>query len=525
MESSSASSASSSSSPLNDTVTTVLSQQELRRKRLAALGVAANQNTNMNTEQQPRKRRAVEKKAKAVQAPDDVIDLCDDSDDNDNDDDDGMVEFARKLEHEKIAGKERGTVAASFATVVACPAATASGSTSTVATASGAGLSHHCLDDSSSDEEDNVEFAQRLEREIMERLGKKKRAGPSSKASSASSSKASASAAASTKVSASLSNKSSDSNSFHWQVATYNVWFGPNGRGDPHPDDRMSAACRELLQPQPQPEASSQSPPLLFCGFQEVVPALAEPIHRVMQASGYRIFSQPGDHYGCALAVLARGPGAVTVLDAGWQGFKETNMARGFLHVRARLPMTTDGDGNEQQVLFTTTHLESWTGKDSTGQTQRVKQLQEMEAFCNQQLATYPNLQTAIITGDLNWDDERRIPTDDSVSSVLRTEWKDAWLETRPRPKDTCYTYDGKLNPMLSNSLRRRFDRVLIRCSRGGTSTSMLAVPTATRMIGTQAIPGLTFQKQNPYTQTSRQCPVAPSDHFGFVAQLKTSLS
>jgi hypothetical protein len=50
---------------------------------------------------------------------------------------------------------------------------------------------------------------------------------------------------------------------------------------------------------------------------------------------------------------------------------------------------------------------------------QRAKQVQEMEAFCNQQLAMYPNLQSAIITGDLIWDDEHRNPVDAAMDTVL----------------------------------------------------------------------------------------------------------
>jgi hypothetical protein len=101
-------------------------------------------------------------------------------------------------------------------------------------------------------------------------------------------------------------------------------------------------------------------------------------------------YSQPGAHYGFVLAVKCRGPDAMTVLDA-WQRFTETNMARGVLQYRARFSDT------DQQVLFTTTHLESWTGKEHTGNKQRAKQVQEMKAFCNQQLAMYPNLQSAFV--------------------------------------------------------------------------------------------------------------------------------
>jgi endonuclease/exonuclease/phosphatase family metal-dependent hydrolase len=367
------------------------------------------------------------------------------------------------------------------------------------------------LSDSSEDEdEDIVELAKRREQEEKKRRAKKRPAAVSNPYTTATNT-------AKLKASTASQQTSSNSKPFYWQVATYNVWFGPDQEGSPHPEERMSQLCRELLETS-EPTSMSLTPqlPLLFCGFQEVVPALNEPIQRAMQASGYKVYSQPGAHYGCALAVKCRGPDAVTVLDAGWQGFTETVMARGFLHCRARLP------DSEQQVLFTTTHLESWAGKDHTGMKQRAQQVQEMEVFCNQQFTKYPNLQSAIITGDLNWDDERRSPVDATMDTVLRTQWKDAWLETKSKPKDTCYTYDGKMNPMLGNSLRRRFDRILIRC-RSSDNEPPLLVPTTTRLLGTQAIPGLTFQKFNPYTKTSKEYAVAPSDHFGFVAHLQTN--
>jgi hypothetical protein len=491
--------------PLPDTTTTtttttttvpVLSPQELRRRRLAALGVVAQDNEHNNNDttvplprrrskeheqQQPRKRPAIDANA--------VIDLCDDSD-SDNSDYEGAA----------VIRAMNGAAVQQRATASTRPAANTNTTTTTAA--------RPLTLASDSEDEDIVELAKKREQEKRQRA--KKRAAAVSNPYAAK-----APTTAKANPSTASQETSSRAKPFHWQVATYNVWFGPNQEGDPHPEERMSALCRELLQTS-EPTSMSLTPvlPLLFCGFQEVVPALNVPLERVLQASGYKVFSQPGAHYGCALAVKCRGPDAVAVLDAGWQGFTETNMARGFLHVRARLPNT------EQQVLFTTTHLESWAGKDHTGMTQRRKQVQEMEAFCNQQLELYPNLQAAIITGDLNWDDERRNPVDAAMSTVLRTTWKDAWLETKRGTKDVCYTYDGKMNPMLGNNLRRRFDRVLIRCR---SDDSPRLVPTTTRLIGTQAIPGLTFRKENPYTKTSREYAVAPSDHFGFVAHLQTS--
>ena len=50
-------------------------------------------------------------------------------------------------------------------------------------------------------------------------------------------------------------------------VATYNVWFGRDGRGSPHPEARMHGVVQALV-------GESDIPPLV-CGLQEVVPELS----------------------------------------------------------------------------------------------------------------------------------------------------------------------------------------------------------------------------------------------------------
>lgn len=85
------------------------------------------------------------------------------------------------------------------------------------------------------------------------------------------------------------------SNTF--QVATWNVWFGPLGDGNPHPGPRMRALCRILH------EQHSGASPLLFVGFQEVVDPLATYLKAAMEGGGYTWFRQTGAPYGCALAV------------------------------------------------------------------------------------------------------------------------------------------------------------------------------------------------------------------------------
>ena len=132
----------------------------------------------------------------------------------------------------------------------------------------------------------------------------------------------------------------------------------------------------------------------------------------------------------------------------------------------------------------------------------------------------HANLQLAVITGDLNWDDESRNPADpELLPHMTNPSWKDAWVETHGpiNNKNRGYTYDGKDNVMLSNSLRRRFDRCLTLSRTSSTTTPTTFAATKAHRIGQRAIPGLTFEKKNPYNNTSRSCPVCPSDHFGLV--------
>lgn len=317
-----------------------------------------------------------------------------------------------------------------------------------------------------------------------------------------------------------------------FRVATWNIWFGPQQDGNPHPSRRMRAIVDELM------EACPLS--LWFMGFQEVVEPLRTAMVPLLEAAGYQVFDQPDVLYGCSLAVYqgqkkeTSSNNYPTILDAGWQPYQETIMSRGFLYVRARLP------GSDQQVLFTTTHLESWCGKEYTGAAQRPRQLKQLQSFCKEQMKLHKNLQIAIMTGDMNWDDERRNALDPNMlNEVLSPDWKDAWIEAKngdagsrssnkKSDANKGYTYDGKLNPMLSNNLRRRFDRCLVLFSQNdnnkkkaapGTGTSG-AVADAT-LVGMSALPGLTWPKYNPWKQTSKQTPTAPSDHFGLIVTLK----
>ena len=147
------------------------------------------------------------------------------------------------------------------------------------------------------------------------------------------------------------------------------------GDGQPFPGPRMQSIGRILR------NTSTDQRPILFAGFQEVVDALYQPLQASM-GSSYRWFRQEPVAYGCAVAVHT----SVTILDHGWVPYGFTRMQRGFYYVRGRLP-----DSNHQ-VLFTTTHLESFTSKESNGSQERAPQLLELQDFCHAQLSAHSNL-------------------------------------------------------------------------------------------------------------------------------------
>jgi len=305
----------------------------------------------------------------------------------------------------------------------------------------------------------------------------------------------------STSNAVSLKKSAVEKSSMTFNVATYNVWFGP-----PHPSQRMMALSQCLL------ARNATDKPLYFVGFQEVTPILWATLKPVLESAGYKVYCQDISEggYGCALAVLQTH--GLKIIQAGWQPYRSTIMNRGFLHARARLP------NSEKQVLFTTTHLESFvgnmmgSGQPYTGSPEREKQIQELETFCQNHMKRFPDLSLAMISGDLNWDDERvqSKGADNILTSVLASkEWKDSWFEIREKrraalmgkngkvkKKDepTMYTYDAKESAMLGGSLRRRFDRILLR-TQNGIKTDVLDC----ELIGKEPLYGLTWNKESTW--------------------------
>jgi tyrosyl-DNA phosphodiesterase 2 len=253
----------------------------------------------------------------------------------------------------------------------------------------------------------------------------------------------------------------------------------------------------------------------------------------LLKSLGYgRIMFQEGVTYGCALAVLTDGidsSASATVIRSGFEPYTNSCMARGLMWVHAKLKYT------DIEILFTTTHLESYINKENDGSKAREVQLKEAVKFCFDWQSKYKlnsNASSAmILTGDLNWDDERKrsAGTNNPLLSVANEVvynqdilWQDSWLESKGAGHDG-YTYDSKENPMLKGNLRRRFDRCVI------FSPSRDIVTENSDLVGKDAIEGYNYRKEIPEWKygkptgnvTYQDRPLCASDHFGLVVKFK----
>ena len=308
-------------------------------------------------------------------------------------------------------------------------------------------------------------------------------------------------------------------------ICTYNIWFGP-----PCQKERMSEIFSLLT-------TRGEAIPVLL-GLQEVTPYLGEQcLFPLLRSAGYHILSQDieGTGYGCAIAILTSrtgNSGRAKVINSGFYSYSQTIMDRGFVWVEAKIMPENCSDESEHDcdgthVLFTTTHLESFMpnyqgqGKPYNGASQRESQILEASEFCKDYIKKMPSRSIALITGDLNWDDERKKSkgVDKPLLSVIgNEEWIDIWLKSRP--ENEGYTYDAKKSPMLGGNLRRRFDRCLVyQKEEEGISKPQIDIKKA-HLIGIEPIDGLEWKKEvikwrGGSTGEYKVLQVLPSDHYG----------
>lgn len=353
------------------------------------------------------------------------------------------------------------------------------------------------VDSSSEDEKDGTSKTTRKRQRATATSPTEKKAPPTSKATSAKQK------GSSTSSSAAMASTSLSSHPSKFQVASYNVWFGPP---DPsakqvYPQQRMDAIAKEL----DSCRDNTENGDLVFIGFQELTDSLVEYLTPHMKRMGYRFCLQPRHgQYGVGLAVGKE----VAMVESKFLPYHNSCQGRGLLYIQT------------PTMIFATTHLESYMDpKTYNGVKQREEQIVEATTFCYNQLQAHPELQIAIVVGDFNWDDERpQSPNRPLLQVIPKGDWKDAGT-----PRD--YTYDAKENPMLGGNLRRRFDRCIYLTQKNSKNNPGMETTTTTHLkkLGLTAIPNLTWNKRNSFNGTVRTVPVAPSDHFGLAITFETS--
>ena len=353
-----------------------------------------------------------------------------------------------------------------------------------------------------------------------------------------------------------------------FSICSYNIWFHPTQ----HESKRMNEISNLIS------NYGDHKP--LFIGLQEVTLGLLHELEPLLSSMGYKIIAQStcyqGGAYGVAIAVLTQPPSTdhmlqVQIVKTGFDSYQQTMQGRGLLWVDASITHQISSSSSSSsplqtrqsyRVLFTTTHLESFISKQDNGSRSRVSQIKQVVQFCQNYHCKQHNhdaIDATFITGDLNWDDERKrskgddellvsitnsIPCNNNNSNNNNNnknvwEWKDAWKVCHP--KEDGYTYDSKISPMLKGNLRRRFDRCLYFVganilddidSRSNDAGPNFA-PLDAALIGTKAIEGVMWKKEvqkwmygKPTGEMSIDPrPLTPSDHFGLFVQFGDSSS
>lgn len=327
-----------------------------------------------------------------------------------------------------------------------------------------------------------------------------------------------------------------------FSICSYNLWFGP-----PYPKERMERIADIIICQEKRP---------VLIGFQEVTNYFQDILFPVLESVGYTILTCQDKNevdYQCAIAVLTKNlphknsgeddheecSAIGKIVDSGFVPYSSTIMNRGLLWAHVYVHHSNDNsynkiNGNEKgmHILFTTTHLESFMGQmQYDGKEQRRAQIIQSSEFCKEYMLSWNDiLNVVIMTGDLNWDDERKrskgldetlLPLISKTDDGSKNDWMDAWLETRKNitkksKNDDGYTYDAKENPMLGGNLRRRFDRCLVQFApkfpwKIGSS----------KLIGKEPIEGIKWNKEIVDFMSGRKTgkvkilPVLPSDHYG----------
>jgi len=176
---------------------------------------------------------------------------------------------------------------------------------------------------------------------------------------------------------------------------------------------------------------------------------------------------------------------------------------------------------NGAVVLVGSTHLESFLsaysndGVEINGSREREAQLMEIREFVARACES-GGVDLVIVGGDMNHDDHEKASSatnkhwnDFNVLETLGNGWRDAYIEAAGGGDFNwreSVTYDGQKNPMLGNSLKARWDRILYfvpASSRVTVSVEQCEVN------GKETVAGAERQMKKKVN------PVTASDHYG----------
>ncbi|KAJ1449814.1 Endonuclease/exonuclease/phosphatase [Pelagophyceae sp. CCMP2097] len=284
------------------------------------------------------------------------------------------------------------------------------------------------------------------------------------------------------------------------KALTYNVWFE-------YPEtfpDRMAAISRII------DEAGAA-----VVALQELTHETDGLLAAALSRAGFGTLARQETNapYFCGLAT--RKPlGALCGIRT--EPYAATLMGRGLLIGRAHWAGVGD-------VVFGSTHLESFVGRDQQPEVLRNRNAQLAQA--TQLLSAEAQRHgcvAAVLMGDFNWKEA----DDGDALKAAGEGWTDAWVDCGKR-KDSEHTYNGVENLMLGNRYKSRFDRVLV-LARATPARSLGAADeggkrvtaAALQLVGKKQIEKKTVVKRLA-TGAQLTKPLLPSDHFGVVVSLE----
>ena len=260
------------------------------------------------------------------------------------------------------------------------------------------------------------------------------------------------------------------------RLLTYNVWF----ESAETPIEKRMEGIGAVVQ--------AEKPDVW--AFQECTPQIEHLLSRAPWWRQYDVSEAPEESSYFTLLGVRRGCSSARFLRTR---FGNSRQGRDLLRVELDL-------GFGCKLLAGTSHLESFTGKQSTGSRERSEQLRS--AIGDLEASRCHNV---IFAGDFNWSED----TDGDMARMLPTGWSDAWPTLNAGQLGN--TYDCAANHMLLGNMKKRLDRIVFSC-RDFDATQV-------RMVGCEPLGALTYLKKT-YTGEVKRLPVLPSDHFGLVLTL-----